>query len=320
MDSGAAMRVAIVDQGTNSARLLLAEVEGGVVRTIARRAAVTRLGRGVDEHRRLDAAAAQRTRECIAGYAREIVAFAPERRLLIATSVLRDARDGVAFLDRVAAEFDLPWQVVSGAQEAALSYRGAVSGAPTVRRPLLVVDIGGGSTELSVGEGARPSWSVSIDIGVVRLTERFFATDPPRQGEWSAAEDAVARLLAAETATGTVAVAAGIGVGGTITTLVAHKLALRAYDPRVVHGHFLSLADIERAIAAFRGMTSRERAALPGIQRGREDVIPAGALIARAICRHFALQGLCASEVDILDGAALALAEGAAAAPALLTF
>jgi exopolyphosphatase/guanosine-5'-triphosphate,3'-diphosphate pyrophosphatase len=303
------LRTAIVDQGTNSCRLLLAEVDGEHVRTVARLAAVTRLGLGVDSRRRLDPIAVARTHECIAGYARRIAEFAPHRRLLIATSVIRDAHDGRAFLDRLRVEFDLPWIVASGLEEAGFAYRGARSGAPDLTGRAVVVDIGGGSTEFAVGESGVPEWSCSLEMGVVRLTERYFAGDPPSDAEWSAAERHVAHLIGANVpAAARERVAAGIGVAGTITTLVAVKLGLAEYRPALVHGHVLALADIEAAIALFRTQTAAERALLPGIQRGREDVILAGALIARSACRAFGLAGLRASEADMLEGAALFLA------------
>jgi len=306
------MRVAVVDQGTNSARLLLAEVEKGHVRSLVRRAMVTRLGQGVDRTRRLDPAAVRRTLECLTDYAAEIEAFAAQRRLLIATSVLRDAADGAAFLGEVESSLGLPWRILSGAEEAAWSYRGARAGLADVVGTAVVVDIGGGSTELAVGTGSQPDWSLSLDVGVVRLTERFLASDPPTDEQWRRALAFTRALLAAEVLDSAAdEVGAGIGVAGTVTTLVAHKLAMREYDAARVHGHLLSQADIEAAARTFRGLAAAERARLPGIQRGREDVILAGALIAGEVCGRFGLAGLTVSEADILEGGALFLAEQA---------
>ena len=162
-----AVRVAVVDQGTNTTRLFLAGVESGRVVAGRRFTTVTRLGQGVDEHRRLDPAAAQRVRTVIAGFATQIAAFAPSRSLLIATSVLRDARGRSQFLDELRGRFDLPWSVLDGDQEAALAFRGGVSGAPDLRGALVVVDIGGGSTEFAVGEatGSAPCGPVASTSG-----------------------------------------------------------------------------------------------------------------------------------------------------------
>lgn len=315
------MRVAVVDLGTNSCRLLLADVEGGRVETCERTATVTRLGEGVDRRRALSAAAVRRTAECLDTCSRRIERFAPERRLLVATSVLRDAAGGEVFLDRIERRYALPWRILDGDEEAALGFAGAASAvaAPASGR-LALLDIGGGSTELAVGpipstpspesasELPQPDFTRSLDVGSVRLTERFLLSDPPTEDEWRAAERFTHELLDRELPDqARSGVSLVVGVAGTITTLVAHKLGLRRYDPELVHGHRLSLADIERAIAVFRSLTSEQRASLPGIQRGREDVIPAGALIAREACRLLSVDGLVASEADILDGVALAI-------------
>jgi exopolyphosphatase/guanosine-5'-triphosphate,3'-diphosphate pyrophosphatase len=306
------MRVAVVDQGTNSARLLLAEVEEGRVRSLVRRATVTRLGQGVDHTHRLDPAAVQRTLECLTDYAAQIEAFAPQRRLLIATSVLRDAVDGAVFLAELESRLGLPWRLLSGAEEAVWAYRGARAGLADVAGTAVVVDIGGGSTELAVGAGPLPDWSRSLEVGVVRLTERFLTSDPPTEQEWRAALACTRALLTAEVPDPVAdAVDAGIGVAGTVTTLVAHKLQMREYDATLVHGHLLSQADVEAAACTFRRLAAAERARLPGIQRGREDVILAGALIAGEVCRRFGLAGLTVSESDILEGGVLFVAEQA---------
>ncbi len=328
------MRVAVVDLGTNSARLLLATVEGGHVRDVVRETTVTRLGVGVDRRRRLDAAAAERTRACLAGYAAQVAGFAPDARLLVATSALRDAVDGAAFLDGLAAEFGLPWRILSGEQEAVLSFAGAVSGqgeasdpgdrdagarrlrsggaGAASRRPaIVVIDIGGGSLELAVGVSPAPSFVCSLDVGVVRLTERFFASDPPGDGQWSAAGGFARSTLAAAVPPDVRAsVGRGIGLAGTFTTLVAYKLALHTYDRALVHGHELTVADLDRALGAFRQTSSAARGRLPGIQPGREDVILAGVLLAREVCRLFDLAAVTVSEADLLDGVALSLAAG----------
>jgi exopolyphosphatase/guanosine-5'-triphosphate,3'-diphosphate pyrophosphatase len=279
-----------------------------------------------------------------------VASFEPAATLLVATSVLRDAADGPAFLERLKADFSLPWAILSGEQEATLSFSGALSGLRGLPRPAtppgsappsagrsavggaaasarpatVVIDIGGGSMELAVGRrqapqsppageaagGAlAPSFVCSLDLGVVRLTERFFACDPPDDAQWRAAETFVASILArAVPAEVRVTVGEGIGLAGTFTTLVACKLGLRTYDRALVHGHKLTLADLDGALAAFRGETAATRGRRPGIQPGREDVILAGVLLAREVCRLFVLAGVRVSEADLLDGVALSLA------------
>ena len=343
------MKVAAIDLGTNSVRLLLADVSGGRVDDVVRETTVTRLGAGVDRRRRLDAAAVARTRGCLAGYAAQVASFEPAATLLVATSVLRDAADGPAFLERVKTDLALPWTILTGEQEGALSFSGALSGLRDLPRPApppdsatppgraaaggaaasgrpgtVVIDIGGGSMELAVGPrpapedppageaiggGVAPSFVCSLDLGVVRLTERFFACDPPDDAQWRAAETFVAATLArAVPAEVRATVGEGIGLAGTFTTLVACKLGLRTYDRALVHSHKLSLADLDGALAVFRGETAAARGRRPGIQPGREDVILAGVLLAREICRLFGLDGVRVSEADLLDGVALSLA------------
>ena len=308
------MKVAVVDLGTNTCRLFLAEVDdAGGVATDARLTTVVRLGQGVDRSGRLDPAAIARTRACLAGYAPRLEAYGPSRRLLVATSVLRDAADGSGFLAGVARDFALPSRVLGGEEEGALAFRGGTAElAGRVSWPLLLTDIGGGSTEVVVGAaGAPPDFVRSLDIGVVRLTERFLHHDPPAADELDRLTACVADAIAdAVPATVRGAARGAVGVAGTYTTLVAHKLGLREYRPELVHGHVLSLADIDAAIAELARLTNEQRGRLPGIQKGREDVILAGALIAREVCRAFGLAEVRCSEADILEGAALALAEG----------
>lgn len=308
------MRVAVVDLGTNTCRLFLAEVgDAGELKTDAHLTTVVRLGQGVDRTGHLDPAAVARTRACLAGYASRLEAYGPARRLLVATSVLRDAADGRGFLDGVARDFALPARVLGGEEEGALAFRGGTAQlAGRASGPLVLTDIGGGSTEFAVGvAGSKPDFVRSLNIGVVRLTERFLHHDPPVAEELGRLTAFVGGAIAdGVPATVRGAACGAVGVAGTYTTLVAHKLGLREYRSELVHGHLLGLADIDAAIAEFAGLTNEQRGRLPGIQRGREDVILAGALIAREACRAFGLAEVRCSEADILEGAALALAEG----------
>jgi exopolyphosphatase/guanosine-5'-triphosphate,3'-diphosphate pyrophosphatase len=323
------VKVAIVDLGTNTCRLFLADVTDGRVAQAERLTTVVRLGQGVDKTGELHEDAVARTHACISGYAPRIEAYGPTRRLLIATSVLRDARDGRQFLVALKYDFGLPWRILTGREEGTLAFRGGTlwltaagppadapagtsAGPPAPPDPLLLVDIGGGSTEFAVGSAGEPPGFVrSLDVGVVRLTERFLHHDPPEAAEVAALTGHVAAAIAdAVPAELRAAVRGAVGVAGTYTTLVANKLGMTEYDGRLVQGHVLSLADIDAAVARFAALTSAERGRLPGIQPGREDVILAGALIAREACRAFGLGAVRVSEADLLEGAALALAEG----------
>lgn len=319
------MKVAVIDLGTNTCRLFLARVTGDVVRQDTRLTTVVRLGEGVGESGRLLPAAVARTRTCLRGYASRARAYRPVRRLLIATSVLRTATGGRSFLHEVERESGFPWRVLAGEEEGALAFRGGTSwlaaspSGASVRTapPLLLVDIGGGSTEFAVGvAGETPTFVRSLEIGVVRLTERFFRTDPPQPEAVTALAGHVAAAIAAGVPERLRrAVPAAVGVAGTFTTLVANKLGLTAYDASLVQGHVLSHADIDQAVGRLAVLTSAERGRLPGIQPGREDVILAGALIAREALRAFGLEAVTVSESDLLEGVALALADGSLPVP-----
>ena len=312
------MRVAIVDLGTNTCRLFVAQVDDARgatpqrVVTLERVTTVVRLGQDVDSSRRLAPEAVTRTRACLEHYVARIRDFAPERRLLIATSVLRDAADGRAFLRDVRRDFGLASRVLAGQEEAELSFRGGTAGLDPAAGPVVLVDIGGGSTEFAAGvPGGGPDVVRSFDIGVVRLTERFLRHDPPEPAEL----DALVGLVRGAIVDGVPnevrdSARLMVGVAGTYTTLVAHKLHLRAYSSELVHGHVLSLADVDAAVTLFASLTNEERGRLTGIQPGREDVILAGTLIAREACLAFGLDAVRVSEADILEGAARALARG----------
>ena len=243
------MKVAIIDLGTNTCRLFLADVTAGRVAQDARVTTVVRLGQGVDKTGRLHEDAVERTHACLEGYAPRIAEYGPERSLLIATSVLRDARDGKQFLKAMRYEFRLPWRILSGEEEGSLAFRGGTSwlargragrrrGAAAPPDPLLLVDIGGGSTEFAVGSaGEPPAFVRSLDVGVVRLTERFFHADPPPPAEIAAlAGHVAAAIQAAVPAELRAAVRGAVGVAGTYTTLVANKLGMTEYDGRLRPG------------------------------------------------------------------------------------
>jgi exopolyphosphatase / guanosine-5'-triphosphate,3'-diphosphate pyrophosphatase len=305
-------RLAAVDVGTNSTRLLVADVAGGaIVATHAREMVITRLGEGVDRAGRFDPEALARTLEVLAGYAGTCRRLGVTRRRVVATSATRDAADRRAFLDGVRDLLGVDAEVLTGEAEAALTYRGATADLPG-EEPTLVVDIGGGSTELILGDGAAPRAMVSLDIGCVRLFERHLRGDPPAAAEVAALRaDVAAHLDGAAAALDPAAADRVVGVAGTVTTVAAIALGLDAYDPRRIHRSTLAAADVAATAGKLAAMTVAERAAMPVMARGREDVIAAGALLLDELVQRFQIREVIASEADILDGALLGLAEGA---------
>jgi len=305
-----AARLAAVDVGTNSTRLLVADVEDGrVVAEHAREMVITRLGKGVDRTGRFDPAALRRTLDVLAGYGATCRRLGVQGRRVVATSATRDAGNRQEFLDGVRALVGVEAEVLSGEEEAAAAYRGATHDLPGDGRTL-VVDIGGGSTELILGRTRNPEAMVSLDLGCVRLHERHLHTDPPTAAEVAALRaDAAAQLARV---TGTLDPASAervVGVAGTITTVTAIGLGLDAYDPRRIHRSSLSAAEIAAVAEKLAAMTVAERAAIPVMAKGREDVIAAGALLLDELVRTFGFQRVIASETDILDGVLLGLAD-----------
>ena len=295
-------RVAAVDLGTNSTRLLVADVEDGRLREVVRRLAITRLGEGVDERGRLLPVPVARVRNVLAGFRRELEELGAERTLAVATSAVRDAENGEAFLGEVEWSYGLATRLLDGREEAELTFRGVTSGR-SVEPGTLVLDVGGGSTELVLGgpEGVERSWS--LQVGSVRLTERHLASDPPTAAELEACtRDARAALPALEPRR-------AIGVAGTVTTLAALDLGLTAWDPERTHGHVVTREAVERQLAQLAALPLAGRRAVPGLEPERAPVIVAGIVIVLEALRVYGLPALEASERDLLDGAALAAAE-----------
>jgi exopolyphosphatase/guanosine-5'-triphosphate,3'-diphosphate pyrophosphatase len=303
-------RLAALDVGTNSTRLLVADVEGGaVVAEHVREMVITRLGKGVDRTGRFDPAALDRTLEVLAGYAETCRRLGVERRRLVATSATRDAADRQVFLDGVRDLLGVDAEVLTGQVEAAAAYRGATAGLAD-DRPTLVVDIGGGSTELILGDGATARASVSLDIGCVRLFERHLHGDPPHPAEVAALRaDVAGHLARVAEVLDPAAAERVVGVAGTVTTVTAIALGLDAYDPRRIHHQTVDAAEIGAVAEKLAAMTVAERAAMPVMAKGREDVIAAGALLLDELVRSFRLRAVTASETDILDGVLLGLAD-----------
>jgi exopolyphosphatase / guanosine-5'-triphosphate,3'-diphosphate pyrophosphatase len=304
------MRVAVVDMGTNSTRLLVADVEGAHVREVERRSTVTRLGRGVDTSGTLSAEAIEDVCATVGDYVALYEEAGAERVVALATSAVRDAGNSGAFTGELRERFALDSRVLSGDDEARLTYLGAVHERPPVE-DTLVVDIGGGSTELVVGSGSEVAFHASLQAGTVRHTERHVKQDPAGSEELEALAGDV-RGLIDEALVGSDFASArhGIGVAGTPTSLAAIEQRLVPYDPDAVHGYELSLESIQRMYSQLAAKSLEERLEVPGLHAGRAPTIVAGVVILIQVMRAFGLGAIEVSEHDILYGAALEAAAG----------
>jgi exopolyphosphatase/guanosine-5'-triphosphate,3'-diphosphate pyrophosphatase len=310
------MRVAAIDCGTNSIRLLIADIDdGGALTDVHREMRVVRLGQGVDASGRLAQEALERTFAATTDYAELIRRNGAERIRFVATSATRDAQNRQVFVDGIRDRLGVEPEVVSGDEEAALSFAGAASVLPALGEQLvLVVDLGGGSTELVVGNGHGVKAALSTDMGCVRFTERYLRSDPPSGAETAAAvaavEDHLTKVLAVVPLERVDRV---VGVAGSVTTITAQALGLDKYRPELIHGAELPTDRITGACTTLLEMTREQRAELPFMHPGRVDVIGAGALIWRTILLRLQVltdgrvRSAMASEHDILDGIALGI-------------
>jgi exopolyphosphatase / guanosine-5'-triphosphate,3'-diphosphate pyrophosphatase len=297
------MRVAVVDMGTNSTRLLVADVGDDAVTELDRDSRVTGLGRGVDTSGQLSTDAIDDVCGAVADYIRRYEDLGAERVSAIATSAVRDAGNSGAFLAELRERFALDSRILSGREEAWLTYRGASFGRPADGS--LIVDIGGGSTELITGNGEL-GFFASLQAGTVRQTERHIAHDPAEPGELEKLAADVRGLIDAELAgRALVSAAHGIAVAGTPTSLAAIDLGLDPYDAEAVHGHVLSLSTVQHLCSELSSMTFEERLAVRGLHPGRAPTIVAGVVILIQVMRAFGLNEIEVSEHDILYGVAL---------------
>jgi exopolyphosphatase/guanosine-5'-triphosphate,3'-diphosphate pyrophosphatase len=285
------MRVATIDIGTNTVLLLVAErTEGESLRAIAERATITRLGEGVDRTRRLSAAAIARTRACLADYATCVRELGAERVAVVGTSAMRDADGGTEVREQVRALLGVDARVLTGDEEAHLTFRGALSGLEAgADDEVAVFDIGGGSTEVVVGHVhaavARIDFAKSYDIGSVRLTERHVKSDPPTEDE----RDVLMRVARDAFADVPVLPRSGlpVGIAGTMTTLAAVSMGMTPYDGTRVHGHAMPFAELERVFEHLARVDLEARKRIPGMEPNRADVIVAGGTIALALLDHW---------------------------------
>jgi exopolyphosphatase/guanosine-5'-triphosphate,3'-diphosphate pyrophosphatase len=304
------MRVAAIDVGTNSTRLLVAEDLPGGFRPVDRRMIITRLGQGVDRRRTLAPEALQRTLSTIADYAAACGEYGVERLRVTGTSAVRDARNREEFFDAVRHLTGQDPELLSGEQEARTTFTGVVSDLPHAG-PILVVDIGGGSTELVFGTG-KPERLVSMDVGCVRTYEKHLHSDPPSQEEIAALHaDVRARLGASQS---TLRVPRGtrlVGVAGTVSQLATLKTGLSVYDPEVTHHAVLSHGDVRLLARRLGSLPYDKRRRVKGLEPGRADVIIAGAQILICVMEAFDLPEVTVSERDILDGLVMQLLDAA---------
>jgi len=307
--SESSRRVAVIDIGTNSTRLLIAEVEAGRVDEIYRESRVTRLGRGVDYSGQLSSEAIEAVCAAIADYVPRIREEEAETTMVIATSAVRDAENGAAFVAELRERFDLSAKVIDGDREASLTYLGTTSGRSGTEN-LLVIDIGGGSTEVVVGRGAVPNFHTSLQAGVVRHTERLLTGDPPSSAELESLAKDVGKLVgAALEGVELPPIDRAVAVAGTPSSLAAIDLELEPYDARAVEGHRLPLRTIQWWLSRLASMPLEERKQVPGLHPDRAQAIVAGVVILIEIMRNFDVLEIEVSEHDILYGCAITAAE-----------
>ena len=306
------MHVGVVDIGTNSTRLLVADVEDGAIAELDRRSEVTRLGQGVDTSGRLAEEAMERVFATLAAYrdALDAADVPADARIAVLTSAARDAANGADFTRRVRDDFGLDARTIAGEEEAQLTFRGATHGRdPQDTTPLLVFDIGGGSTELIVGAAGSgaPDFHVSLQAGVVRQTERHLHHDPPPPHELQRlADDVRATIEAGVPREVRASARVAVGVAGTATSLAAIDQELEPYDPRRVHGYVLELGEVELLLARLAQMPLAQRRDVRGLHPDRAPTIVAGTAILLEVLRAFGLERAEVSEHDLLHGVALA--------------
>jgi exopolyphosphatase/guanosine-5'-triphosphate,3'-diphosphate pyrophosphatase len=301
----AALRVAVVDIGTNSTRLLIGDVEGTSVTEVERRTTVTNMGRGVDHSGLICTDAVDDVCTVIADYRSRYEEMGAERVMAIATSAVRDAVNGQAFIAELRERFALDAWLLTGEEEADLTYLGATAHRPD-EGSTLVFDIGGGSTELIVGSGTRVRFHTSLQAGTIRQSERHLTTDPPDSRQLEDLADEIRNLIDQAIAADPQAKAGrAIAVAGTPTSLAAIDQGLEPYDPGRVHGYRLGIQRIQRMLSGLSSLPLAERLRVPGLHPGRAPTIVAGTVILVQVMRAFRITEIEVSELDILHGSAL---------------
>jgi exopolyphosphatase/guanosine-5'-triphosphate,3'-diphosphate pyrophosphatase len=304
----AAVRVAVIDIGTNSTRLLISDVEGANAEQVERRTTVTNMGRGVDHTNLICADAVEDVCRVIADYMARYEEMGAERVMAIATSAVREAANGEAFIAELRERFALDTRLLTGEEEAHLTYLGATAHRAE-GEPTLVFDIGGGSTELIIGTGMDVGFHTSLQAGTIRQSERHLTSDPPDPHELEDLASEVRNLIDGAVAEQPAAAPTrAIAVAGTPTSLAAVDQALEPYDPGRVHGYRLGMRKIQRMLSRLSSLPLAERLRVPGLHPGRAPTIVAGAVILVQVMRAFGLEEIEVSELDILHGSALSAA------------
>lgn len=308
----AVSRVAAIDCGTNSIRLLIAEVSDGGLRDVHRETRIVRLGQGVDATGEFAPEAISRTRAALVDYAHLIRAHGAERVRMVATSAARDVTNREVFFAMTADVLGTVAEVISGEEEAALSFRGAVGELDSAAAPFVVIDLGGGSTEIVLGSDSVTA-CYSADIGCVRLTERCLHSDPATPQEVAAARRVVReRLDAALRVVPVEGARTWVGLAGTMTTLSALAHDMTTYDAAAIHLSRVNGSELWDVCDRLIGMTRSQRAALAPMHEGRADVIGGGAIVVQELARELrdraGIDELTVSEHDILDGIAVSIA------------
>ena len=310
------MRAAVIDIGTNSTRLLIADVDADRrVTEVVRRSVVTRLGAGVDAGGELSEEGCERVLAAVKEFRQEIDEHPDEHgesypNLAVMTSAVRDARNGKEFAERIESEYKLNTRILTGEDEARLTFLGAMSGRIAPDESTVVVDIGGGSTEFIIGMGHKAGQHVSLPAGVVRMSERHIHSDPPKPGELQElAADTRAIYLAGLSHIESRAIKHGIAVAGTATSAAAIDQELDPYDPERVHGYRLLLATVEMLLARLADMDEARRRRLVGLHPDRAPTIVAGLILLSEAMKACDLDEVEVSEHDILHGGALSIVE-----------
>lgn len=296
------MKIATFDIGSNTVLMLAVEVdERRRPRVLAEMARITRMGRGVDKNARLDPGSAALTLSTLEEFAAKAREVGAEKMVAAATAALRDAADGQEFIARVKQRAGLDLQIIPGAEEASLSHLAVVRGLSIdPAEPLLIVDIGGGSTELIRAGGGQELDLVSLQLGSVRLTERCVHSDPPSEADTALLRTTIESAL--DKLGWSYHPAKLVGIAGTVTTLCAIALGLKTYEAGVVHGHRLERTEIDRVIALLRSLPLAERLKLPGLPEGRADVIYAGATILERVMTRFGTKEVIVSDQGVRWG------------------
>ena len=302
------MRVAAIDIGTNTVLLLVAEMRDGLLVAVEEHATITRLGQGVDKTRQLAPEAVERTNACLDRYAEIVERLGVTKTDVVGTSAMRDAGGGDVVRAHVKARFGVESRTISGDEEARLTFAGALSGLTLPGERVVVFDIGGGSTEVVDGNPSTRAiaFAHSYDVGSVRLTERHVRSDPPSEAEREAVAHAASDAFASVPPS--VRGAPVVGIAGTVTTLAAVSLGMTTYDGARLHGHTLTLTELERVVAMLARVPLEERRTIAGLEPKRADVIVAGGLVALAFLRHVGAASLVVSDRGVRWGLAEELA------------